>query len=90
MRNDGGCSDAKHLRHCENDERKVAGDTDSSDCIGAESPNPVQVDEEVQSLKYHRHEHEAHGFQQMARNRAGRQILHIANTECRLVLRKED
>ena len=62
-------ADAEHLRHREHDEHQVAGDADGGDGLRAEAADPVQIDQEVQRLEDHRHEHEAGGLEQMPRRR---------------------
>lgn len=76
VRDHGGGAHAEHLRQGEDDEGEIAGDGDGGDGRGAEAAHPVQVDEEVEGLRDHRHEHEARGLQQVARDRAGGEVLH--------------
>ena len=41
-----------------------------------ETADPVEIDEEIQRLEHHRHQHEAGGFHQMTGNRACCQVFH--------------
>lgn len=76
VRNDRGRADAEHLGKPEDDEREIAGDRDAGNRFRPEPANPVEIDEEVKRLKDHHHEHEARGLEQVARDRAGGEILH--------------
>ena len=51
-------------------------DVDGHLALGAEPADPVQVNQEIQGLKEHRHEHEARGLQKMPRDRPRREVLH--------------
>src|SRR4029079_15649875 len=82
MRHEGGNADAEHLGDREHDKRPVAGNANPGNRLFPESSDPVQIDEEIEGLKHHRHEHEAGGLQEMARQRAGRQILHESGIVC--------
>ncbi|MEJ7758583.1 MAG: hypothetical protein WKF55_03200 [Gemmatimonadaceae bacterium] len=68
-------TDAEHPRQREHDERQIAGNAHRRDRIRPESPHPVEIDQEIQRLKRHRHEHEARRFQEMACDRSGGEIL---------------
>ena len=76
MRDERGCADRKHLRNREDDEGQVAGDAYAGDGFSSEAADPVEVDEEVQGLENHRHQHEAGGLQKMACDAAGGEVLH--------------
>ncbi len=82
VRDHGGGADAEHLREGEHDEGEVAGDADGGDGGGAKATHPVEVDQEVEGLKQHGHEHEARGFQQVAGDGAGGEVLH-GDRRCR-------
>jgi hypothetical protein len=69
-------ADAEHLRHRQDDERQIAGDRHARDGLLAEPADPVQIDEEVQRLKDHRHQHETGGLQQMSGDGSRSQVLH--------------
>ena len=78
VRDDGRRADAEHLGQGEDDEGQIADDADRRDRLGSEPADPVEVDQEVQGLEKHRHEHEAHSRKQVLRERASRQVaLHL-------------
>ena len=52
-------ADAQHLRDGEDDEREVAGDADAGHGLLSQPSDPVQIDEEVERLEDHRHQHVA-------------------------------
>jgi hypothetical protein len=58
-------ADAEHLRRREHDEHQIAAQSDRSDGVGAQSSDPIEVDEYVEGLKHHAHQHEAGGLEQM-------------------------
>jgi hypothetical protein len=76
VRDHGRRADAEHLGEGEDDETEIARNANGGNGFGAESADPVQVDEKVQCLKDHGDEHEARGLQQMAREWPGCEILH--------------
>ncbi len=86
MRHQRGDADAEHLRDGEHDERQVPGDRHAGDRLLAEPADPVEIDQEVQRLKDHGHQHEAGRFQQMPRDRPGGEVLHGESTVTRKAL----
>ena len=56
-------------------EREVPGDADAGNRFLSEPSNPGQVDQEIERLKHHCHQHVAGRLQQMAREGAGREGL---------------
>src|SRR5438552_15547629 len=45
----------------------------------AEPADPVEVDQEIQRLEDHRHEHEGRGLQQLPGERSGGEVFHCAS-----------
>ncbi len=82
MRHKRRDADAQHLRNRQNDECEIPGNADARDRFLPQPPDPVQVDEKIQRLKHHRHEHEARRLEEMARDRSGRQVLHGLGAHC--------
>ena len=76
VRHGGRRADAEHLGQGKHDEGGVAGYCNGGDRVRAESANPVEVDQEIQRLEDHRHEHEARGLQQMPGERSGGKVFH--------------
>ena len=76
VRHDGRRADAEHLCQGEHDKGEVAGYCNGGDRVRAEPADPVQVDQEIQRLEDHRHEHEARGLQQMPGERSGGEVFH--------------
>jgi hypothetical protein len=76
VRHDGRRADAEHLCQGEHNKRKVAGYSNGGDRVRAESADPIEVDQEIQRLEDHRHEHEARGLQQMPGERSGGEVFH--------------
>ncbi len=78
VRHERGGADAKHLRDRDHDERQVAGQPDRSDRVGAEPAHPEQIDQDVERLEDHADQHEARRFEEVARQRTGGEVLHMA------------
>ena len=78
-----GGADAEHLRHRQHDEHQVAADADRRHRFLAEATHPVEIDQEVEGLEQHGHQHEAGGAQQVPGDRAGGEVLHYRRvSEC--------
>ncbi len=71
--------DAEHLRDREHEKRQVGADADRRHGVGAQAPDPEQIDQHVQRLEDHAHEHEAGGLDQVAGERSGGEVLHGAS-----------
>ena len=80
VRHGGRRADAEHLCKGEHDKGEVPCYSNGCDSVRAEPANPIEVDEEIQRLEDHRHEHEARGLQQMSAERSGGEVFHgVAN-----------
>jgi len=78
MRHQRGGADGQHLRNRDHDERQVSREADGGDRIRAEPAHPEKIDQYIERLEDHAHEHEARGFQEMVCQGAGREVLHTA------------
>ena len=76
MRHHRRRTDAQHLREGQHHERQVGTDADRGYGIGAEPPDPEQIDQHIERLKDHADEHEAGGLDQMAGERSCGEVLH--------------
>ena len=75
MRDQRGRADPEHLRERQDQEHQVPADPDRCHRLLAQATHPVEVHQVVEGLEEHRDQHEAGGLEQVARDRAGRQIV---------------